>query len=301
MILSWNAGVQQQLGQSGVVELSYVATRGTHLDRSWNINTPLFPGPGPLNDRRPYSSVLPLNQSVNLRDSGGLSLYNSLQAKYSRRFANGFQGLLAYTFAHSYDDLSTLWLWDDRMNWDASGSQPQHLFAGSWTYELPVGKGREFLRGASTPLDLVVGGWSLNGIAMMRTGVPLSVSVRNNLLNTGTSNIANKTCPAVNYQRLVSQWFDTSCFDDPAEPYVWGDARRGVLWGPGVVNFDLAAFKAFGLGEDRSLEFRAEFFNAFNNPHFSNPNTSRASGSFGAITSTSLPPREIQLGLKFKF
>ena len=67
------------------------------------------------------------------------------------------------------------------------------------------------------------------------------------------------------------------------------------------MNFDLSAFKTFFFTERHQLEFRAEFFNAFNNPHFNNPVTNRASGDFGRITGTIITPREIQLGLKYRF
>jgi hypothetical protein len=99
----------------------------------------------------------------------------------------------------------------------------------------------------------------------------------------------------------VEQWFDTGCFTDPTENFVFGNAKPGVVRGPGVINFDLAAFKSFRFRETTSLEFRAEFFNAFNNPHFANPVNNRAAGNFGQINNTILTPREVQLGLKFMF
>jgi hypothetical protein len=301
MVFSWNVGIQQRIGDNAVGEVAYVATRGTHLYRRRAINTPLTAAPGSLDPRRPYYNISPLTQSISMADSGVNSRYNSLQLKFSRRFAGGLQTLLNYTYAVSYDDASTLWVWDDRMNWDVSSGSVRHSFLSSWTWDLPVGKGRHFLTNAPTALNMIAGGWSINGIGVLRSGSPLSVGSKNNLLNTGTNNIANKTCSSVNYPKTVAQWFDTSCFTDVTTPYVWGNARRGSVWGPGVVNFDLAAFKNFRVQEKRSFELRAEFFNAFNNPHLSNPNTSLASGSYGQITSTSLPPREIQLGLKFMF
>jgi hypothetical protein len=300
-ILAWNFGVQQQLGQNAVAEVAYVATRGTHIYRARNINTPLWADGSPLDSRRPYYSISPLTQSITLAVSDGNSTYNSLQVKYSRRFAAGFQGLLTYTYGVSYDDTSILWVWNDQMNWDVSSAIPRHIVNASWTYELPFGKGHHFLNSAPRALDVVAGGWSINGITLLRTGTPLQIGSKNNLLNTGTSNVANKTCNSVDYPKTVQQWFDTSCFADVTQPYTWGNARRGSVWGPGVVNFDLAAFKSFPLREATKLEFRAEFFNAFNNPHFSNPVNSMSSGSFGQITGTALPPREIQLGLKLLF
>jgi hypothetical protein len=67
------------------------------------------------------------------------------------------------------------------------------------------------------------------------------------------------------------------------------------------VNFDLSVFKGVKFAETRSVEFRAEFFNAFNTPHFNNPVTNSGSGDFGRITGTTLTPREIQLGLRLLF
>jgi hypothetical protein len=154
---------------------------------------------------------------------------------------------------------------------------------------------------APRALDLIAGGWSLNGIATLRTGEPLSVQARNNLLNTGTNNYANATCSDVGMPETVEQWFDTACFADPTEAYVFGNAIPGSIRGPGMANFDLSLFKRFKVRERVTTEFRAEFFNAFNNPHFSNPVTNRASGNFGRITSTTLTPREIQLGLRLMF
>ena len=154
---------------------------------------------------------------------------------------------------------------------------------------------------ASKPVDLILGGWSVNGITTMRSGAPLAVQAANNLLNTGTNNRANKVCDSLNYPKIANQWFDQTCFADPTDPYVFGNARQGAVRGPGLINFDLSAFKTFYFTERHQLEFRSEFFNAFNNPHFNNPVVNRSSGDFGRITSTILTAREIQLGLRYRF
>ncbi len=164
-----------------------------------------------------------------------------------------------------------------------------------------TGKGRQFLANAHRVTDLILGGWSLNGIASLRTGAPLSVTAANNRLNTGTSNWANMTCKDLSYNRTVESWFDTSCFADPTDAYTFGNAKTGSIRGPGMKNFDLSAFKRMNVTENKYFEFRAEFFNAFNMPVFNNPVTNRSSGNFGRITGTILTPREMQLGLKFVF
>jgi hypothetical protein len=104
----------------------------------------------------------------------------------------------------------------------------------------------------------------------------------------------------VDRPKTVEQWFNTSCFAPPAQ-FVFGNSGKSQVRGPGVINFDLSLFKKFAIDEKRAIEFRAEFFNALNNPHFNNPNTSQGNSNFGRITGTALPPREIQLGLKLTF
>lgn len=300
-IFMYNIGVQRQITANDSVEVAFVGTGGAHLYRNRDIDTVPSPGPGALNTRRPYYSISPQIQSIIERGANGVSRYRSMQLKYNRRFAAGFQALASYTLGDAKDNTSIFWVWDDKLNWNPMGTDYRHVFNAGWIYELPFGKGRGWLSSAPRALDLVAGGWSLNGIAMMRTGAPLAVTVANNLLNTGTGNRANKTCSDLNYPKNVSQWFDTSCFADPTEPYVFGNARQGAVRGPGLVNFDLSGFKTFYFTERHQLEFRAEFFNILNNAHFANPVVNRASGDFGRITGTIITPREIQLGLRYRF
>ena len=75
-----------------------------------------------------------------------------------------------------------------------------------------------------------------------------------------------------------------------------------MFHGPGIEEEDLSLFKSFPLGEARRLEFRGEFFNAFNHPSFDNPSGDiTAPGAFGKSTGTSTNPRTIQLVGKFFF
>ena len=300
-IFMYNIGVQRQVTTNDSVEVAFVGTSGSHLYRNRDIDVPYTPGPGALSARRPYAAIVPQVQSIIERGSNGVSRYRSLQVKYNRRFSNGFQALASYTLGDAKDNTSIFWVWDDRLNWNPMATDFRHVANISWIYEIPVGRGRRFLGSAPRAADLVVGGWSINGITMMRSGAPLAVQAANNLLNTGTNNRANKVCSDVNYPRTATQWFDQACFADPTDPYTFGDARQGAVRGPGLINFDLSAFKTFYFTERHQLEFRAEFFNAFNNPHFNNPVVNRSSGDFGRITSTILTAREIQLGLRYRF
>ena len=84
----------------------------------------------------------------------------------------------------------------------------------------------------------------------------------------------------------------------------FGNSGTGIIDGPGQANLDLAVTKAVTVAwprENSTVEFRAEFFNAFNHPQFSNPDTNFASPTFRVISSTAVNARVGQLALKFSF
>jgi hypothetical protein len=99
----------------------------------------------------------------------------------------------------------------------------------------------------------------------------------------------------------IQEWFNVNAFAIPAK-YTIGNAGRNVLRGPGLQNWDLAVLKDFHFTETRYLEFRGEFFNAFNHVNFSNPNPNIDDPVHGGqITSTSTDPRILQFALKLYF
>jgi hypothetical protein len=126
-------------------------------------------------------------------------------------------------------------------------------------------------------------------------------------LNTGTdyqSSYPNRTCNPNNFSHAnhnaeVTEWFNTACYAVPL-PYVYGNAGRQNLIGPGLVNWDFSLFKKTTIRERVGVEFRAEFFNLFNRPDFGQPDSTLGPG-FGEILGTSADSREIQFGLKFSF
>jgi hypothetical protein len=89
-------------------------------------------------------------------------------------------------------------------------------------------------------------------------------------------------------------------FEKPPQ-FTLGNAGRNILIGPGSQNLDLAVSKQFAITESKSVQFRAELFNAFNHPNWGNPGTTLGTASFGVINSNSNLPRDIQLGLKFRY
>lgn len=295
--LMWNLGVQRQLARDSVIELTYVGTRGSHLFRTRNINVPSTPGPGNIDLRRPYHALLPDIQTILSRGSDGRSKYHGLQVKYTQRLARGLRGLVSYTWSKAEDNLTIFWPYDDKLNWGPSTAKATdlpHNLVTSFTYDLPFAQDKQGLAHA------LFGGWSLSGIATVRSGPPLVITVTQDPLNTGTRNRANVTCTDVGMPREIGRWFDTGCFARPAA-YTFGNAPKGVVRGPGVANVDASLSKRTRLGKSRSLELRVDVFNVFNAVHLGVPVTRLGSSLFGQITDTVLTPREFQLGLKFAF
>ena len=119
--------------------------------------------------------------------------------------------------------------------------------------------------------------------------------------------LSNGTLPA--NQQTVDRFFDTGAFKilqtDPARDgfvpnQAFGNSGVGVVRGPNLHNVDFNLNKVFTITEKRSLQFRAEFFNAFNRPSFGVPGVN-ADASFGQIVSTATEARIIQFALKYRF
>jgi hypothetical protein len=303
----WNVGVQREVGWDTMIEAAYVATRGTHLFRSYNINVP-DPGPGAINPRRPYFAIAPTITTINMRDGDGKSWYDALQLKLDKRFAHGLQVLVSYTYSKTEDNITPAsvapQLKDLREPALSKAIDIPNIFVVSWTYELPFGPGQRFLGDSSGAVKHIVGGWTISGVTNYHSGDPLDIRVGSSLLNNGGGNWPNVTCSSIGTPQSVTKWFDTSCFADPA-PFQFGNYRIGDVRGPTVFNTDVSAAKRFAFGT-KAAELRLDVFNIFNRAHFdrpgvSNTGTTFGTAAFGTISATRLTPREAQLGFRFLF
>jgi hypothetical protein len=306
----WNFTIQHQFTKNMSLETAYVGTRGVHLfgNNHVNINQP-DPGPGAVQNRRPYYGIAPLATSVPLRDSSEWSIYHALQMKLQKRTANGLWLLATYTWSKAIDDNATSF---NTRVWDAVTRGPantdfRHNFTASAVYELPIGKGRKFGSGMNSVLDAIVGGWQINGINTFRTGLPstatLSTGLANSTVNTGGSSrpdqVANPEMSSDS--RTIYQYFNTAAFVAPANnSFRFGNAGRNTVRGPSYEGFDFSLFKNFKIHEQVKLQFRGEFFNVFNHPNYGQPGTQLGAATFGTITSLAgnATMRQSQMGLK---
>jgi hypothetical protein len=305
-VQQWNFNIQRELTSSMGFTVGYVGSKGTHLDRAYDINEPA-PTASFTQSLRKYPSY----SSISVRSPSASSIYHALQASIEKRFSRGLSFLTAYTWSKSIDD-SSLWngsvvdVTNFHLERGLSTFDARHRFVSSYTYDIPYGQGRQFGNSSSKAVNLLLGGWQTNGIVTIQSGNPLDPSTGLQLSGTQTGTRPDVSCNPNNFNHDPSEWFNVGCFSDNFIGR-YGTAGRNIIIGPPTRAFDAALLKRFSLGkEERYLQFRTEVFNVFNHPNFDNPNVTETSSTFGKITSagvqdTRASSRQIQFALRMVF
>jgi hypothetical protein len=316
----WNVNVQRTLAQNWLVEMGYYGAKASHLAQYVDRNQPA-PGPGNINARRPYRTALwpgadivvgPLT-TMNRHEFNGRSNFHSFQTKVERRFATGFSLLGSYMWSKTMGDTcgfsgsgaaAGCGIQDAtnlRAQYSLDDQHIAHRFVTSVLFELPFGRSRRWGASWGPLTHAVLGGWSLGGILTATSGQPLSPTVQGNPSNTGGTDrpnlIGDPNLPRG--ERSIERWFNTDAFvRNPA--FTFGNAGRNIIIGPGYVNLDVAAHKAFRFGSAWAVQLRVEAFNVTNTPQFGPPNAQVGNANFGVITSAGRP-RNLQFGVKLLF
>ncbi len=301
-VMSYNLTAQRELTPGLSLEVGYVGNRGVKQPYNQRLDASV-PGTGAAGI--PISQRFGRTAQTFLRAYGVSSVYNSMQASLEKRLSSGFSLTAAYTWSRSIDYTSNNGLLFNpivlQFNRGPSDFDRTHALSLSHSYELPFGSGKAYLN--EGPLAVVLGGWQMNGIFTAYSGRPFSVTASAATLNGGPGN--NQRPDQLRQPATTGQvgpgtsYFDTSAFATPA-PNRYGTAGRNTLRGPNLINYDFSIFKNFRLTETKRLEFRTEFYNLTNTPHFNQPNGNFNSSSFGAIT-TAFGEREVQFALRFLF
>ncbi|HEU4768733.1 MAG TPA: hypothetical protein VFS77_15225, partial [Pyrinomonadaceae bacterium] len=313
----WNFNIEREIGNSSVLEVAYVGSKGTKLLTARDINQPqpqVLP-PGLPFVPRPD----PRFDDIDLLESRGNSNYNALQARFQQRLYHGLTSLVSYTWSKSIDDASNFFSsagdpnfpqnsYDVAAERGRSNFDVRHRLSLSYSYALPFGKGRTYLSQNEGWVSTVLSGWETHGIVTVQSGRPFTVALLPELDNSGTGRSilgfgANDRPNVVGNpeisNRTPEQWLNTAAFAFPA-PGTFGNAGRNILDGPGFLNVNASLTKNTHLTERVNLQFRAEVFNLFNHPNFNLPDNFLGSPTFGRISSAR-DPRHIQFGLKLLF
>lgn len=285
----WTLSVQHTLPFKVLAEVAYYGSQGVHLSMRQDMNTASTPG-----GTRPYPQY-----GYVATDLGIATMrYNALEVSVKKAYSHGLSFTSSYTYSNSiagggggnWGAFNYSWTHIDQ---GLSVMSMRHNWVSSFDYDLPVGNGLTGLP------KQVVAGWTVGGILTFHSGYPFSVGNRTDLGNiqrTFGNGYPNRVCNGNLSNRTLQMWFDTSCF--VAQPInTFGDAGINYLYAPGVSNADLDLHKNFLFGENRMVQFRAEFFSAFNHPQFGFPHATLGSPGFGEISGAG-GGRIIQFGLK---
>lgn len=270
---------------------------------------------------------------INMNERAGSSSYNSLQIFFNQRITHGVQFQAAYTFSKNLSDTinqdteaSTLPIqntFNPRSERALANQDQRHSLVMNYIWQLPF-----FEHTDSAFRKNAFGGWQIVGITTFRSGLPQNICLDSDIAGTGDG-LGVYECQRPDQvsnpnfsrgKRSIGEYFDVNAFVQPALGS-FGNATRNVVRGPGINNWDLSIFKDFTIpwfgghqgslaDEHATLQFRSEFFNAWNHTQFSGINTvfqtqgagltSGSSGGFGQVTGAH-DPRQIQFALKLMF
>ncbi len=326
MVLSWNLTAERAFKQDWMLRIAYVGNSGHHLsgtgdqesgllqlnpshwDAALQQEVPLYPA---------YGSIGSINSGVD-------SNYNAAQITLEKRMTHGFSFLTNFTWARELDDfapaggspyLTNSCSCGRKFDYGPSDDDLNKTFKVNGEYLVPhvnLAKG----------VDKIVNGWEFSATASWQTGFPFSIfSGTDNSLSGMLGDRADLAVSSVQQAVLgggrshaaeVQEWFNTSAFV-PNAIGTFGDTGKNILRGPRFFDTDLAAIKNAKITERLSLEFRAEFFNAFNNVNFGRPdgNLADIGATYGQITGMAgasssntygtAQPRIIQFAVKIAF
>jgi hypothetical protein len=271
----------------------------------------------------PYPQYTGVSQAVPRK---GASTYNALQVSYKRSFVHSGVVQVAYTYAKLISNTDNTSSFEDgqggqgvvqdnnNIHLDKSVSLQDltHNLVINYGLDLPFGHGEMFLNNSSALLNAVVGGWRMDGITTLHSGLPVPfVYNGTNYLNQyfGAGPIrpnvvagCSKHTGGSAQSRAAAGWFNTACFTAPGV-FSFGNESRvdSNIRGGGAANFDLSANKTFNVYEGVTGKFSVEAFNLFNRTQFGAPDSGLGDGAFGIVTSQHNLPRVLQLALRISY
>ena len=293
--LEWNASLEQALGKSQAMTISYVGSNGRRLIQEQELLTP--------NPNFPVLLYVP---------TGVTSNYQALQVQFQKSMAHGFHALASYTWSHSIDfgsNASALPLTRGNSDFDVR----QNFQTGA-SWDLPVHSNTRLT-------NSIISGWGLDGRLIIRSAFPITLE-GNEIIDPATGNlivgnvdlVANEPIYLFGSKYPGGKAVNPAAFAYPSDPNSAGDAPRNSVRGFGETQINLAARRDFKLRESLHLQFRAETFNLLNHPNFGYVDPLLGDATFGQATrllNQSLGtvasqyqqggPRSMQFALKLQF
>jgi len=330
-VQQWNLTIEQDLGHSIGVRLSYTGSHGQKLEAMEDLNQVQANSVGydQAGNSRPYSSWAVIQSVTN----AAVSNYSGAAVEVSRRSGKGLTFDASYTFTRDLSNAGGAtpsafsvaggsFLTDrfhPRLDYGNVIYDRKHRFLANYLYELPFGHGQRWLTKGGVANSLA-GGWQVAGVTIIQSGPfltpteqtvdPANTNILTTIGQTRPDQLAHT--PLYAARRTTSQWLNPSAF-----PYLnlqdgngigigrFGNAPVGGVVGPGTINFSLSLMKMVSLTEKSKLQFGVEAANLFNHRNYEPPNMQVDSTGFGAITALQTAegagPRSLELSGRVSF
>ncbi|MBS1820731.1 MAG: TonB-dependent receptor [Acidobacteria bacterium] len=265
--------------------------------------------------QKPYPRFLTVSS---FRKNTGRTNYNAAEIKVEKRTSYGLTALLSYTHSKLMDDASSVFdssiltgpvanfpvadSFNPSLERDVSLGDMPNITAGSVVYAIPMGLGHRIAQ--SGILSGLLGGWTVNGIVTLQSGMPFAITQTTNFnafagFGTQRPTISGSANIPAN-QRTVARFINTNAFSITPQ-FKLGNASRDPARGPAYRDLDLGLAKNTHITERMALELRGEVFNVTNTPAFAQPNATVGAANFGSITATTADPRVAQVAAKLRF
>jgi hypothetical protein len=307
-IQTFSLSLQHQFAGAWFTSITGAGDLARHQTAAWNINQPL---PAPPYDFNPvinagtvsnylyspflgYAGISAIEAALNTNWYG-------LEVGVRHPVGHNVSLTIAYTWQHALSEIRGNTLFNNQAGpanvynpgddyGNAATNVPQSLSFG-YIWNLP------WYHDATGWQKQVLGGWRYSGLTTIESGFSLNPGL--SVAHPGLSNRPDRVSGSVAGPKTVLQWFNTAAFAAPAAGY-FGNAAPGDIYGPGLVDFDMAIYKDFHLNERHKIEFRAEAFNVFNHTNFNGISTAFGSGTYGRVTSAR-DPRIFEFALRYQF
>ena len=281
-------------------------------------------------------TTLGSNGTVKATTSASMMNYNGLQAVLRHRAAKGLEFTVNYTYSKAMTNYTGFYAslgtngasnyWEDpyhpSRDYGPAYTDIRQSLNGTGVYDLPFGTGKRWGANWNKTMEEVAGGWKLGMTATFFSGLPVSIiswgEVDANAIQWAQH--ANQYRKMKIHNRTVGAWFGTDKSATPCSAAftgssadngycaygdelstAYGTAGVNTERAPGYRQADFSVFKSFALVHGEKLDFRSDFFNAFNLASYGNPSNYTTWGYFGQITGTRSPQRQIQFALKYNF
>lgn len=342
---NWSVTYQRELTDNMMLDLSYIGNRGSRLNHHWermaldanmndpgvlglgtavlqsDINSPLAQAAGIASPYPGFSGNVaqalrqyPQYQGIIWRGVPlGESQYHALEVVLERRFSDGLQARIGYTYSQLENNGAESAQGDNGSNggvqnpadplpWYLSADDVPHVLLTGFTWQVPGPESG--LAGA------VFGGWNLAGILRYESGRPLNITMDNDLggLLFNSQKRPNRVSGAEpvaatgDFDHDTDNYFNRDAWADPGA-LAFGNApkRDGEVRGFPTFSEDINIFKVFRLPNETQLRFEAQVGNLFNRVTYCDPNTNWSSSAFGTVNTQCNTARSAQFGFKFEF